>query len=807
MHDLVEAEYYAVGGNRHCGAADWSTTSGLLAFGADQNVGIWSPLDESGRGISALLSGHKEKVTAAKFLSLATSSTQELLTTGCAAGEVAVWRQDDSNRRWHCLDKQKGHDGTVNAISFLNQSNVFVTGGADAKVKVWKIEAEKIQALAVVPLKPRFIPLTLAAGLFTSDALHNSAFVAVGGTRNDVRVYSVDNLTSNPDVKLCATLGGHEAWIQSLALTPISDGGFLLASASQDKYVRLWRFHSNAFSQLNGTSTAMSTLAAKVQSVSVGDHKYSITFEALLLGHEDWIYSATWNPDNPTNPQLLTASADGSLSIWEADPTSGIWISISRLGEISGQKGATTATGSAGGFWTGLWGPDGKTVTCLGRTGSWRLWQYNGNTQFWAQRYGISGHTSLVDGICWSPDGGYFLSTSSDQTTRLHAQWKRGEKRSWHEFSRPQIHGYDLNCVTSTSPHQFCSGADEKLLRVFNEPNEIANMLHRLCGVALPEKAESLPHTAAIPVLGLSNKAMDKVEEAGTNGAQGDDLDQARIGTSDIFLHAIEEPPTEDLLARHTLWPEHEKLYGHGSEISEAATSPDGSVLATACKASSLDQAVIRLYETTTWNEIRPPLSAHSLTVMRLAFSAEGEYLLSVGRDRQWACFKRLEQEGESRGWIRVASNPKAHSRMILDATWLPGLQQPTFATAGRDKTVKIWSKTADSSHVEFRVKASIARTNPVSAVSATYDGFYPVLAVGEDDGSISLHTIDIENDLKVSKSVDVLKDFCPSKTVNRLAWRPDGVETNRSDRQLAVASADGSVRILNVKLEGLSRD
>ena len=37
-------EYLAAGGNRHPSAADWDSASGLVAFGADRNVAIWSPL-------------------------------------------------------------------------------------------------------------------------------------------------------------------------------------------------------------------------------------------------------------------------------------------------------------------------------------------------------------------------------------------------------------------------------------------------------------------------------------------------------------------------------------------------------------------------------------------------------------------------------------------------------------------------------------------------------------------------------------------------------------------------------------------
>lgn len=37
-------DYLAAGGNRHPSAADWDLASGLLAFGADRNVALWSPL-------------------------------------------------------------------------------------------------------------------------------------------------------------------------------------------------------------------------------------------------------------------------------------------------------------------------------------------------------------------------------------------------------------------------------------------------------------------------------------------------------------------------------------------------------------------------------------------------------------------------------------------------------------------------------------------------------------------------------------------------------------------------------------------
>lgn len=39
-----KSEYLAAGGNKHPAAADWDAASGLLAYGAVNNVALWKPL-------------------------------------------------------------------------------------------------------------------------------------------------------------------------------------------------------------------------------------------------------------------------------------------------------------------------------------------------------------------------------------------------------------------------------------------------------------------------------------------------------------------------------------------------------------------------------------------------------------------------------------------------------------------------------------------------------------------------------------------------------------------------------------------
>lgn len=709
---------------------------------------------------------------------------------------IKLWTISEATGDFRCEQTLTEHKGSINSIAVSHGSDIFVSGAADGTFNVWKLESANATLLQTVTIQPRFFPLALA--LSPLQGAPGSYVLAVAGTTSMVQIYVADGNSQTTEFKIKATLSGHEGWIRSLAFTEEvqgSNGDLLLSSASQDKYIRLWRIHQGK--ELPAAATANDpaagaympgkALSNKAHRFVAGEQDFSATFEALLLGHEDWIYSTSWK-HRDGNLQLLSASADNSLSIWEQDKSSGVWISMTRLGEISAQKGSTTATGSAGGFWTGVWAPNGQTVVCLGRTGSWRQWNYTEDDDSWTPHFGVGGHVRPVTGIAWSKHGDYILSTSSDQTTRLHAEWKRGQDVTWHEMARPQIHGYDLNCIDSLGETQFVSGADEKLLRVFDEPKAVAKLLEDLSGIKSSSMAD-MPDAANMPVLGLSNKAV----EADAKNEEAENSDEISGEDAHVQVSAIRSPPLEDHLSRNTLWPEIEKLYGHGYEISALATSHDGSIIATACRASSLDHAVIRLFDTKTWNQINPPLTAHSLTVARLRFSPDDSLLLSVGRDRQWAIFER--STAESTEYKLKHSDPKGHSRMILDAAWAPGSSN-AFATAGRDRSIKLWAKSAHG----YACASTIKQESPVTAVDfidMPVEDNMAWLAVGTEEGRLSYHKINLA-DLSVVDTISSMAQSCPSKAITQLAWRPQRSEDGVSkDIEIAVASEDCSLRVL----------
>jgi elongator complex protein 2 len=174
------------------------------------------------------------------------------------------------------------------------------------------------------------------------------------------------------------------------------------------------------------------------------------------------------------------------------------------------------------------------------------------------------------------------LSFSSDETTRIHAPWTRpslspspssssssapSTTTTWAEIARPQVHGYPLTCLATLPPSQrFISGADEKVVRVFEETEGFVDSLSGLgaaVGVDDKEMAEKgktqRPVGASVPPLGLSNKTLM------TDAPEEDDPLVADVGfnyTHFSISSSMSTPPTENTLSTSTLWPELEKLYG-----------------------------------------------------------------------------------------------------------------------------------------------------------------------------------------------------------------------------------------------------
>ncbi|MGH0135432.1 UNVERIFIED_CONTAM: hypothetical protein FKN15_008041 [Acipenser sinensis] len=96
----------------------------------------------------------------------------------------------------------------------------------------------------------------------------------------------------------------------------------------------------------------------------------------------------------------------------------------------------------------------------------------------------VGGNTLGFYGCQMSPDGSMILAHAFHGA--LHLWYQDPSKEvTWHEISRPQIHGYDMQCFAMVGRFQFVSGADEKVLRVFSAPRNFVENFSNISGLPL----------------------------------------------------------------------------------------------------------------------------------------------------------------------------------------------------------------------------------------------------------------------------------------------------------------------------------
>ncbi|MEH2386947.1 MAG: serine/threonine-protein kinase [Nostoc sp.] len=178
--------------------------------------------------------------------------------------------------------------------------------------------------------------------------------------------YKTQNLKiQNSPWQCFHTLTGHSGTLSSVNALAISPDSNTLASASDDKIVKLWDL--------------------KTQKVL-----------ASLLGHSQAVKSVTFSPDGQI---LATASDDKTIKLWQ----------VETLEEISILLGHSHAVKSV------AFSPDGQILA----SGSWdktiKLWDVNSGREICT----MTGHQLQVNAVAFSPQGQLLASASYDRTIRL----------------------------------------------------------------------------------------------------------------------------------------------------------------------------------------------------------------------------------------------------------------------------------------------------------------------------------------------------------------------------------------------------
>jgi len=632
--------------------------------------------------------------------------------------------------------------------------------------------------------------------------LQNSGVVVLACACSDfkVRLYiskCIEESDQNNDYfSLATVLLGHEDWASSVSFKDLSLNSWLLVTTSHDTTIRVWKIEYET-DKVQSDNLKTQFLQLKKQTFKVEDtqskniFKYSIAIDTVLESHEGKVYSAEWNVTKSNNKiQMLTASIDKSILVWEYDEENKMWLDIARVGEVGG---------NTLGFYKAMFSDCGKGIIGYGYNGSLYYWKSNEQNR-WQSNTIISGHSDVVQDIDWEKSGKFLLSTSSDMTTRLFSEWYKYENKSWHEMARPQIHGYEMKCVGMLSGSYFASGGDEKVVRAFEAPKNFIENFSKLSGQNLGNLTDA-PQGAAVPALGLSNKAVFSVEGQVVKEKSRNDQ-----YIDNLFKNlSLSQPPFETDLLQNTLWPEVQKMYGHVYEIFALAANKTGTLFATASKSKKEQHSSIKVWQTGTWNWVGE-LRGHNLTVTQMEYSPNSNYLLSVSRDRKWCLFKIDNYGSNHEDYSLVAQSDKktGHTRIIWSCSW--SNDSIYFFTGSRDKKVMMWGVSEDNQVIRQSV---LSCEQPVTSVSCSPNkqnnlDFSYLLAVGLENGDLKLCTVDQDKNMCVFYTFG--KNICHAAAVLRLKWRPNEHYKDDDDLCLASCSQDCQIKLFDVKLNVASK-
>ncbi|CAI9096128.1 OLC1v1032208C1 [Oldenlandia corymbosa var. corymbosa] len=817
----VERVFIGAGCNRVVNNVSWGACD-LVSFGAQNALAIFCPKIAQ---ILTTLPGHKASVNCtywlpnSKFAFKAKDMERHFLLSGDADGVIILWEFSTGDKKWrHVLQVPQPHKKGVTCITGILMSTkdaMFASSSSDGTVNIWDLvfpsssEGDrKLSCVESLSIGPKTM-VTLSLTELPGNSGH--LVLAMGGLDNKIHLYCGQR--SGKFVLACQ-LKEHTDWIRSLDFSfPVDGDGetcILLVSSSQDKGIRIWKITSRDVLANDNKSEISLISYIKGPVFYAGSSSYQISMESLLIGHEDWVYSVAWQPplmskeNECYQPQsLLSASMDKTMMIWKPEKTTGIWINVVTVGELSH---------CALGFYGGHWNPSGDAILAHGYGGSFHLWKDVGVTSGdWKPQKVPSGHFAPVSDIVWAKGQEYVLSVSHDQTSRIFSPW--AEKSSlddlgnWHEIARPQVHGHDINCVTfieGKGNHRFVSGADEKVSRVFEAPLSFLKTLNHAASLGSSFfdelKGDVQILGANMSALGLSQKPIYTQVAPETNDKNTND----GLDTLETIPEAVPveftEPPIEEQLSWHTLWPESHKLYGHGNELYSLCCDHKGKLVASSCKAQSASVAEIWLWQVGSWKSVGR-LHSHSLTVTQMEFSRDDDFLLAVSRDRHFTVFS-IKEHGPDEVSYELVTRQEAHKRIIWACSWNPFGHE--FATGSRDKTVKVWGLENGSS-VKLLLtlppfKSSVTALSWMGISRQRNNG---LLAVGMESGLIELWSLSHKSGDAATAACAVQFDpyMCHVSPVHRLKWKTPEKSKDSSGMQLASCGDDHCVRVFKVDL------
>lgn len=427
----------------HQGRINWVTFSPdgqlIATAGEDQTVKIWSREGE----LVANLTGHTRGVSAIAF-----SPDGQTLVTGSGDTKILIWRRkpsfnsqvefeqvktisqhtsivwslafapdgqsfasasnDNTIYQWSLAGNRmrtfKGHSDAVAAITFSPDGKHLATASYDKSIKIWQINAPKQPILSGHSDRITSIAWSADGKMLASGSRDNTVKLWRKTNRDNT---SQNGTQFNTQLELAHTLKAGTERISSVSFDPRNE---ILATASYDKTIKLWRFDGTLINSIPGHDKAVTSISFSPDGALLASGGKDNTIKIwsrdgklihTLTGHEKQINHLSWSPDGNL---IASASDDQTVRIWRRD----------------GQLLKTFPTQNAWMMGTSF-SPTEKILATASWDNTVKLWQWDGTLL----KNLLRGYSDSVNAVQFSPNGEYLAAANWDGTVKL---WSRDGK-------------------------------------------------------------------------------------------------------------------------------------------------------------------------------------------------------------------------------------------------------------------------------------------------------------------------------------------------------------------------------------------
>ncbi|WP_414587221.1 eIF2A-related protein, partial [Scytonema sp. PCC 10023] len=300
-----------------------------------------------------------------------------------------------------------------------------------------------------------------------------------------------------------------------------SADGKTIASASEDKTIKLWNLDGQVLHTLKGHSSAVRSVSFSPDGkiVASGSQDGTIKLWNLdgqllqtLKGHTGAVNSVSFSPDGKS---LASGSEDKTIKLWN----------------LNGQL-LHTVKGHSGGVRSVSFSPDGQTLASGSQDKTIKLWNLDGELLD-----SFIGHGDAINSVSFSPDGKTLASGSDDYNVKLWS-WNHRSVKTF-----PVLHKGPVTSVTfSRDGKTIASASWDGTIQVWSWDGLFLQDYHA--------------HSDTVYSISFSRDGKTLISGSGDN-------------TIKIWNRSGQEPPT---------------LNGHKDAVTSVSFSPNGKTIASGSK-------------------------------------------------------------------------------------------------------------------------------------------------------------------------------------------------------------------------------